>query len=56
MIALGWDGRRIMQAVSQMYRSGIAGMVKAADRALLREFLRARLGPEFPLPLRSEGR
>jgi precorrin-2 dehydrogenase/sirohydrochlorin ferrochelatase len=56
MLALGWDGRRIRQAVSEIYRAGIAEMVGATDRSLLLEFLRTRLGPEFPLPLRSADR
>jgi precorrin-2 dehydrogenase/sirohydrochlorin ferrochelatase len=54
MIALGWNGRRIMETVADMYQAGIAGVLSSGDRKGLEEFLRARLGPEFPLPLRGK--
>lgn len=52
MIALGWGGRRIKNTLSEMYQGGIAGVISAGDRRLLREFLRTRLGSEFPWPLK----
>ena len=52
MIAMGWDGRRITDAVSEIYRAGIAHVISAGDRSLLDELLRTKLGPEFQLPLR----
>jgi precorrin-2 dehydrogenase/sirohydrochlorin ferrochelatase len=51
MMALGWDGERITKMVSRLYRDGIAGIVSEGDRRRLEEFLRSRLGAEFPLPL-----
>ena len=52
MIAMGWDGRRITDAVSEIYRAGIAQVISAGDRSLLAEFVRTKLGSEFQLPLR----
>ena len=52
MMALGWDGRRITKTVSEIYRDGIAGVVLAGDREPLEALLKARLGSEFPLPLK----
>ncbi len=52
MIAMGWDGRRITDAVSEIHRAGIARVISAGDRSLLDELLRTKLGPEFQLPLR----
>jgi precorrin-2 dehydrogenase/sirohydrochlorin ferrochelatase len=52
MVALGWDGRRIKSAVSEIYRAGIAQVISVGDRSLLAELLRTKLGPEFQLPLR----
>jgi precorrin-2 dehydrogenase/sirohydrochlorin ferrochelatase len=50
MNAMGWDGRRIKGAVSEIYQAGIAQVISAGDRSLLEKFLRTKLGPEFQLP------
>lgn len=54
MIGLGWDGRRIAETVSEMYQAGIARLLRGVDRKGLEDFLRARLGTEFPWPLRRD--
>ncbi len=50
MMALGWKGERIKEAVSQMYRDGIIELISARDRERLEGFFKAHLGSEFPLP------
>ena len=50
MIALAWDGPRIRAALSRIYREGVLETMASGDRALLHEFLQARLGSEFPIP------
>ena len=47
MIALGWEGPRIREAVAQLYRDGIAEALAAGDRARMKELVLSRLGPEF---------
>lgn len=47
MAALGWSGARIREATSALYRDGIIEAIAMADRRLLCDFVRARLGPEF---------
>jgi hypothetical protein len=46
MMALGWDGRRIRETVSNVCRAGIAQVISTGDRKRVEEFL-----SEFPLPL-----
>lgn len=47
MIAQGWEGRRIREAVAELYRSGIAGLIASGDRSQIEEWIRARLGAGF---------
>lgn len=47
MIARGWRGDRIRQAVSEIYNDGIAAAIAAGDRARMREIIRSRAGREF---------
>jgi len=47
MAGLGWPGARIREATRALYRGGIIEAIAMADRRLLIEFIRARLGPEF---------
>jgi precorrin-2 dehydrogenase/sirohydrochlorin ferrochelatase len=47
MIAAGWDGQRITETVSRLYRAGLARVVSAGDPKGLEDFL-----SEFGLPLR----
>jgi precorrin-2 dehydrogenase len=50
MIVLGWEGAAIREALAGLYRDGVTKLIADGDPGRLREFLRARLGPEFPLP------
>ena len=47
MIEQGWDGQRIKDTVSEVYRAGIAQVISTGDRGRLEEFLSG-----FQLPLR----
>jgi precorrin-2 dehydrogenase/sirohydrochlorin ferrochelatase len=40
MIAQGWDGPRIRQAVSELYRAGLAAAVARGDRAQVDDLIR----------------
>jgi precorrin-2 dehydrogenase/sirohydrochlorin ferrochelatase len=50
MMAQHWDGRRIREALAEAYRDGVIGLIAAGENEALRDFLRSRLGPGFPLP------
>jgi precorrin-2 dehydrogenase/sirohydrochlorin ferrochelatase len=45
MIARGWDGARIRQAVCELYRAGIADLIARGDRAHVDELVRGYLDP-----------
>ncbi len=47
MAELGWPGARIREATRALYHDGILEAIAMADRRLLIEFIRARLGPDF---------
>ena len=50
MIALAWDGGRIRETLSELYRNGATGFIARGEREPLDDFLRSRLGTAFPLP------
>lgn len=56
MVALRWNGKRIRETLSGLYRDGVTERVAAGERRLLIEFLSARLGSAFPLPPLSSSR
>jgi precorrin-2 dehydrogenase/sirohydrochlorin ferrochelatase len=47
MTLLAWDGPRIRQTLSEIYRDGVIELIAAGDRKLLNDFLCSRLGPAF---------
>jgi len=50
MMALAWDGGRIRESLTDLYRNGATGFVARGERQPLHDFLRSRLGATFPLP------
>lgn len=50
MIALGWGSQRIRKTLSDVYRDGVIALISAENRGRLEDFLRTKLGPDFPLP------
>jgi len=48
MMSQGWAGRRIRETLARTYRDGVAGLLAAGDRQSLNDFLRSRVGSEFP--------
>ena len=53
MIALAWDGGRIRQTLTDLYRNGAPGFIARGERQPLHDFLRSRLGAAFPLPTQT---
>lgn len=49
IIAQTWDGRRIRETLTKIYRDGVAEVIGAGERQALNDFLRSRLGSTFPL-------
>lgn len=47
MTALSWDGPRIREALSRIYRDGVMTLLAGGDRRGLEEFIHARLGSAF---------
>ena len=50
MIALAWDGGRIRETFTELYRNGVAEFIANGERQPLNDFLQSRLGAAFPLP------
>ncbi len=50
MMARGWTGVEIRQAVQRLYQSGIAEAIRRSDRRAVSELIRSSLSSDFAIP------